>query len=55
MISDGLRGRRKFRKVRRTVGHTAVTEQMNEIVWGNYTKDELDRQYDQSTLVANTG
>ncbi len=28
---------------------------MNEIVWGNYTKDELDRQYDQSTLVANTG
>lgn len=27
---------------------------MNEIVWGNYTKDELDRQYDQSTLVPNT-
>lgn len=27
---------------------------MNEIVWGNYTKEELDRQYDQSTLVPNT-
>lgn len=27
---------------------------MTEIVWGNYTKDELDRQYDQSTLVPNT-
>ncbi|MFT5486982.1 MAG: hypothetical protein ACI9MU_001898, partial [Alphaproteobacteria bacterium] len=27
---------------------------MNDIVWGNYTKDELDRQYDQSTLVPNT-
>ena len=27
---------------------------MKDIVWGNYTKDELDRQYDQSTLVSNT-
>jgi len=28
---------------------------MSDIVWGNYTKEELDRQYDQSTLVPNTG
>lgn len=27
---------------------------MSDIVWGNYTQEELDRQYDQSTLVPNT-
>ncbi len=27
---------------------------MNEIVWGNYTQEELDRQYDQATLVPNS-
>lgn len=26
---------------------------MSEIVWGNFTKEELDRQYDQSSLVPN--
>lgn len=27
---------------------------MSDIVWGNFTQEELDRQYDQSTLVPNT-
>ena len=27
---------------------------MNEIVWGNFTQEELDRNYDQS-LVPNVG
>ena len=28
---------------------------MNEIVWGNFTQEELDRNYDQSSLVPNVG
>ncbi len=28
---------------------------MSDIVWGNFTQEELDRQYDQGTLVSNTG
>ena len=28
---------------------------MSDIVWGNFTQEELDRQYDQGTLVPNTG
>ena len=28
---------------------------MNDIVWGNFTQEELDREYDQSTLVSNVG
>lgn len=27
---------------------------MSDIVWGSFTQEELDRQYDQSTLVPNT-
>ena len=26
---------------------------MNQIVWGNFTQEELDRNYDQSSLVPN--
>ena len=28
---------------------------MNQIVWGNFTQEELDRNYDQSSLVPNVG
>ena len=28
---------------------------MTEIVWGNFTQEELDRNYDQSSLVPNVG
>ena len=28
---------------------------MNEIVWGNFTQEELDRNYEQSSLVPNVG
>ena len=27
---------------------------MKDIVWGNFTQQELDQQYDQTTLVPNT-
>lgn len=32
-----------------------MTDSGNDIVWGGYTQEELDRQYDQSTLVPNSG